>query len=369
MGKPEKSGKDEMNLAVLPIALLGRNDTRDVIEYYGTFWNGEKQERMVWIVRGAAGLGLPSEFAERVLVALLYLGAQSNFAERRMEFTPYQILTILGHTINGRNYQAVEHALAQLHGVTITSDKAWIEKKKDGSQRRVTTKRGFHILDEYYLHYTEDEDDDEGDTSFIVWGSRVWRNLQAGYIRQLDIDFYYAIDLPLARRLFRFLDKMTHYKPYTPYSIDIFDLSNKLGLAQYQYASHLKRPLSAAADELVARGYLTHYEFLKIGKFTKMKFYRSNPSVKMDLFDSADETITVSEPDPLADLWATIVGRLPDNRFPQKLAGTRLLSIEDGTATIAAGDFRDWIENRLGTRILNALQREVEEITAIRFVE
>jgi len=56
MEKQEKSGKDEMNLAVLPIALLGRNDSRDVIEYYGTFWNGEKQESMVWVVRGAAGL-------------------------------------------------------------------------------------------------------------------------------------------------------------------------------------------------------------------------------------------------------------------------------------------------------------------------
>lgn len=98
-----------MNLAVLPIALLGCNDTRDKIEYYDTFKEGEKQETMVWTVRGAAGL--PDEFAERVLVALLYLGAQNNFTTKRMEFTTYQILKVLDRTITGCNYKVVEDTL------------------------------------------------------------------------------------------------------------------------------------------------------------------------------------------------------------------------------------------------------------------
>ena len=356
--KERKDGRDEMNLAVLPIAVLGRNDTREVIEYYGTFWNGEKQEDMIWTVRGAAGLGLPSEFAERVLVALLYLGAQDNFVNRRMEFSTYQILKVLGRAINGRNYKVVEDALTQLAGVLITSDKAWVEKKKDGTQRRISTKRAFHIIDEFYLHYTEDK-------SFIIWGSRLWRNLQSGYIRRLDIDFYYSIDLPLARRLYRFLDKMTHYKPYTPYAIDVFDLANKLGMVPYQYAAHLKRPLSAAADELVERGYLTHYEFFKIGKYTRIKFHREASPLQMQLFDGIDGTITDPEPDPdpLEGIWTAIVARTP------RLAGTRLVSIEAGMATVAAGAYREWFANRLHNKILKELQREVAEITAVVFVE
>jgi len=369
MDSPNRDGRDEMNLAVLPIALLGRNDTRETIEYYGTFHDGEKQQTMVWTVSGASNVGLPSEFAERVLVALLYIGAQNDYADRRMEFTPYQILTILGHTINGRNYKAVEMALNQLAGVLITSDKAWIEKKKDGSQKRVTTKRGFHIIDEYYLHYEEDNEDKEADSSFIVWGSRIWRNLQAGYIRRLDIDFYYAIDHPLARRLYRFLDKMTHYKPTTPYAIDVFDLANKLGLAQYEYVSQVKRLLSAAADKLVESKYLTRYEFFKIGKYTRIRFYRYCPPLQMELFGNTDETNKkTDEPDLLAELWATIVEYLPDDHTPKKLAGTRLVSIENGTATIAAGAFCDWVENRLGKRILKALQRERDDVTAVHFV-
>jgi hypothetical protein len=362
MDKPARDARDEMNLATLPIALLGRNDTRETIEYYGTYYDGKKQQSMVWTVSGAANVGLPSEFAERVLVALLYLGSQTDFADRRLAFTPYQILKVLGQSFSGRNYQAVELALAQLKGVTVTSDKAWIEKKKDGSQKRVTSKRGFNIIDEFYLRSDDDGEDGE-ESSFIVWGSRIWKNLQAGYLRRLDIDFYYAIDLPLARRLFRFLDKTTNYRPGAPYEIDIFDLANKLGLAHYQYASHLKRTLSVAAKELVERGYLVSYEFFKTGQYTRVKFCRRQAE-QLPLFDTIDKTIQEpSEPDPLADLWAGVIASVP------KLAGTRLLSIEDGVATVSAGFFRDWIQNRLGKRILQELQQEAEQIASVVFVE
>ena len=69
MTDDQRRGKDEMNLAVLPIARLGRNDRRTRIEYYGTFReSGKEQEKMVWIVEGAAGL--PTEFAERQFLAV-----------------------------------------------------------------------------------------------------------------------------------------------------------------------------------------------------------------------------------------------------------------------------------------------------------
>ncbi|MCB0188798.1 MAG: replication initiator protein A, partial [Caldilineaceae bacterium] len=122
-----RQGKDEMNLAVLPIARLGRNDRRTRIEYRGSFREpGRDQEEMVWIVEGAAGL--PTEFAERVMVALLYIGAKENFTQRKMTFTVYGVLKVLGLAISNRNYRLVEKALKQLAGVLITSDKAWIER-------------------------------------------------------------------------------------------------------------------------------------------------------------------------------------------------------------------------------------------------
>lgn len=365
-----RRGKDEMNLAVLPIAKLGRTDDRTIIEYYGTFSDKDGQKEMVWKVRGADGLGLPNELGERVLVALLYIGAQNGFANQRMEFSLYQILGILGLKEGSRNYRAVENAIAQLAGILITSENAWIQKGKDGKLRRARVAKGFHLIDNYTLWHLEDSEERK---SYITWGEQVWKSIKAGYIKQLDADFYYSLKNPLSRRLYRFLDKMTNYHPAKPYVIDIVALANKLGMMPQEQPSALRKIIKNAANELVERGWLDSYDFFKVGQFSRVRFNRQvrTEPIQIESWDSnaGSESKPEPEPDPLADLWATIIGTLPDDRFPKKLAGTRLLSIEDGTATIAAGEFCDWIENRLSKRILQALQHEMEEISAVRFVE
>jgi hypothetical protein len=371
MTDEHRRGKDEMNLAVLPIARLGRNDRRTRIEYYGTFKeSGKAQEKMVWIVEGAAGL--PTEFAERVMVALLYIGSEQNFANRRMTFTVYRVLKVLGLTISNRNYRMVETALKQLTGVLITTDKAWVERTAEGKQKRVTTSRGFHIVDEYYLHYQED--DEEGKESFILWGARVWKSIQAGYLKLLDIDFYYSLENPIARRLYRLLDKMMAYDPSKPYQIDIFDLANKLGMASYEHAAHLRRPLKIAAQELVDRGYLSAFEFLKVGPFSRIRFYKTGQEEVQQLLllepettaeVTTNETITTT---PEEELWALILTQMTP-AHAKLLQEVRLVRVEEGIAVIEAGHYVDWMQNRLALPLKRALQNIHKDITGVQFIK
>ena len=363
MDDDNRIAKDEMNLATLPISRLGRADTRDVIEYYGTFNDGDGQQEMVWTVRGAAGIGLPGELGERVLVALLAIGSQNSFEDRRMEFTTYQVLRILGLGVGGGNYAGVERAIAQLAGILITSDNAWVQKEEDGKLRRARVSKGFHLIDDYTLW----NPDDSKDQSHIVWGERIWKNLRAGYIKNLSISFYLGLSNPLSRRLFRFLDKITYHRPSNPYEIDIFALANKLGMVPYEYAAHLKRPLAKAADELVERGWLAGYEFVKSGKFHRIRFCRTTQPdpIQLPLLQNCDPNCdsAPAAPDPLAEIWAAI------NTISPRLDGTRLLSIADGTATIKAGFYRDWIEAQLGKKVLAELRRVAEGVTSVVFVE
>lgn len=70
--QPAQVGKDEMNLAEFPLTKLGTRDKRDVLVYEG--WHldeGRGPCRQVWTVRGAAGLGLPNELGDRVVLALI----------------------------------------------------------------------------------------------------------------------------------------------------------------------------------------------------------------------------------------------------------------------------------------------------------
>jgi hypothetical protein len=371
MTDDHRRGKDEMNLAVLPIARLGRNDRRTRIEYYGTFKeSGKEQEKMVWIVEGAAGL--PTEFAERVMVALLYIGSEQNFANRRMTFTVYRVLKVLDLTISNRNYRMVETALKQLTGVLITTDKAWIERNEEGKQKRVTTSRGFHIVDEYYLHYQED--DEEGKESFILWGARVWKSIQAGYLKLLDIDFYYSLENPIARRLYRLLDKMMAYDSSKPYQIDIFDLANKLGMASYEHAAHLRRPLKIAARQLVDRGYLSAFEFFKVGPFSRIRFYKAEQGEVQQLpllepeaitESTTNETITKTSEE---ELWESILAQMTP-AHAKLLQEVRLVRVEEGIAFIEAGHYVDWMQNRLAVPLRRALQSIHKDITDVQFMK
>ncbi|MBV7326721.1 replication initiator protein A [Chloroflexi bacterium TSY] len=374
MSDKKRRSKDEMNLAVLPIARLGPSDKRTSIEYHGTFVEDGEQKEMVWIVEGGA-LGLPTELAERVLIALLYIGAQDNFRNRKMTFTMYRVLKILGLSINARNYREVEKALDRLVTITIFSDQAWFDREK---KNRITTKRRFHIIDESYLHYEEGAD--EGNESYIVWGNRVWRSIQSGYLKYLDLDFYYSLKSPLSRRMFRFLDKTMAYNER--YEIDIFALQNKLGMAIYEYPSHLKRALKKAAQELVDRDWLVEFEFVKIGKYHRIIFYKKvKNSLQLLLFEepptdgviqsTTDGVIQSGDPETEEDkIWQQVINRVKagNPQLYDHFQKTRLIRIENGIATIEAGQYADWMQNRLVRNTLIVLNEVVEGIADVSFV-
>lgn len=385
-------GKDEMNLVEFPIARLGRNDTRLTIQYEGQIVKDGKVLEQKWMVSGSAAFGLPTEFAERVLVSLMSLTARDGFTERKVPFTIYRVLKMLGLSHNQRNYQAVEHALQQLVGLTIYSEGAFYDKVND---KRITSKKGFHILEEYWLKSHESDDGDgeaERVQGYVVWSERIWANFKAGYIKNLDTEFYYSLQNPIARRLYRFLDKRMHYQD--EYQIDVFDLAARLGMSSYRYPSDVTHKMKPGFDELLERGYLQSAEAIKVGKFTRMKFVRSeHVQPALDDEETAPQALEMGEDiigeltasaETLEDLYArystsdTLRRAWKDilREFEIALPGatynmvmdTALVDIEDEEAVIAVNPrYQDFIEIRLQKQILSKLKLHLGvQVTTIR---
>lgn len=392
-------GKDEMNLAEFPIARLGRNDTRTIIEYRGQIIDktGGVLEQ-IWTVSGAALYGLPTEFADRVLVALMSITSKAQFTSRKVPFTIYRVLAMLGLTHNQRNYKAVEQALQQLVGVTIYSEGAFWDK---ANHKRITTKKGFHVIEEFWLKSMGADPevaDAEGINGYIVWSERIWESFKAGYIKHLDIDFYYSLENTIARRLYRFLDKRMHYQDQ--YQIDIFDLAGRLGMKPYRYPSDLARKLEDAFKELKQRGYLASVEILKIGHFTRVKFTRVGaalptqgtllalPSSPIDPPDNsqaatANEALSTDRraalyaeyetSDSLKAIWTDTLQELKQT-MPSAayltIAESMLLDVQDGHAMIAVpASMIDWAKRQLRRKILSALCISLKtKITHLDFI-
>lgn len=394
-------GKDEMNLAEFPLARLGHHDTRRDIEYHGQIVDkaGHVLEQ-TWIVSGSARFGLPTEFADRVLVALIAISAKEHFASRKVAFTIYRVLTLMGLAPNQQHYKATKRALQQLVGVTIYSEGAFWDKTK---QKRITTEKGFHVLEEFWLKSMEGKDDAvsaESGQGYIIWSERLWESFKAGYIKQLDTAFYFALEKVIARRLYRFLDKRMHYQ--NTYQIDVFDLAARLGMKPYCYPSEIIDKMKDSFAELKQQGYLASVEVIKVGKYTRVKFTRTNNGASLEKaplpltppLDSEAEAPLRIRPTPVASRknarlallyteyetpdklkadWAEILQELaltlPSTSYAM-LADSGLLAVQDAAASIAVPALiKDWAERQLSRKIIAALNAKLRtKISRLEFL-
>jgi plasmid replication initiation protein len=255
-------GKDEMNLAEFPFAVLSRRTARDqktiTVIQEGRDAAG-RRFKSEWIVTGSDYYGLPTAGDEDVYVALMKLLRDNQFKSRTVGFSVAQLLRIMGWGTSAKDYKRVEDALNRLSGVLLHSDRAfWDHAKK----RHVT--EAFHLLEGYSLAGRSGSGrrsarGQGGELSFATFSEFLFSSIQAGYVKNLDVEFYFALESSLGRRLYRLLDKRRWRSPLC--EIELKRLAQKLPLAD-KYDSQIRRRLQPVLDELVAKRYLTRAAFV-----------------------------------------------------------------------------------------------------------
>ncbi len=257
-------GRDEMNLAEFPFALLANRVPDDVntLKFEDTVEGKDgKLVRRTWTVTGGDHFGLPVAGDEQVYVALMEVTREQGFDQRTISITRYDMIKRLGWPDKGDSYKRLRAALDRLLSVTIKSEKAFWDKAK---QRYVDV--GFHIIDDYAL-YDETpgrkgrKSQDPLPLSFVSWNQVIFRSFQAGNIKQLDTAFYFSLQSNLSRRLYRYLDKK-RYDGKGAYRIGLKKLAfEKLGMSRNYYPSHIKQELARANAELLEAGFLEDFAY------------------------------------------------------------------------------------------------------------
>ncbi len=245
-------GKDEMNLAEFPFAMLSKHVSPDQ-KTFQVVQEGRDSHghviRQEWLVTGSERFGLPVASDDEVYVALMKLLRDHRFAGRTVQFTVAQLLRIMQSGTSKRDYERVGQAFDRLTGVLIRSTNAFWDHAR---QRYVT--EGFHLLDSYRLS----KGGAGRELSEATFSEFLFNSMQAGYVKNLDIDFYFRLSTPLARRYYRLLDKH-RYRSRT-YEVEIHRLAQRLPL-QDVYVSQLRRRLDPVHAELTERGFLEGVEY------------------------------------------------------------------------------------------------------------
>ncbi|MBV8145043.1 MAG: replication initiator protein A [Gammaproteobacteria bacterium] len=255
-----------MNLAEFPIALLSSRTKAKALSF--------KKSRVVtlddgtvlhqeWIVTGSPEYGLPQPSDDDVLLGLLKLAADEGLASPLIHFTRRGILSLMGWANDGRNHKRLERSLQRLATTKILAHKSFWDNRE-----KVYETLLFGIIETLKLFERRTGAPSTYEialtANWVRFSKEFFESMQAGYIKPLNLTLYFSLSSPVAKRLFRYLDKKRYNKDR--FQIGLHQLAaTHIGLSEAKCAfpSWIKQVLDPAHNELMERGFLRSASYHK----------------------------------------------------------------------------------------------------------
>jgi plasmid replication initiation protein len=214
-----------------------------------------------WRVIPSPGDRLPGTFDQDVYVELLRRYHEAGEpADGAVTFTLHAFLRAMGRRVDGRTYEQLRSALGRLERTTLESQGIY-ESVRSGPRGdlRFTLLTSVAVerrrtLDRDQLALFDSIASAEPGVARVVLSSVMRENLAADHVVSLSAASYWALESPVARRLYRLLE-VARADGRLTWRIGLDRLAEQLPLAQ-RYPSHLQRVLQPAHDMLVEHGIL-----------------------------------------------------------------------------------------------------------------
>lgn len=290
---PLQPGKDEMNFAEFPIAMLtdrvpkGQRSIKFEDEVYS-----ERKKKLLprkRLIEGSEEYGLPTATDDTVILALIQLTKlKSNFTKREVDFTRRELIHMLGWANEGKSYDRLKTSLLRIKGVNYFYDNAWWD-----TRLRDWTTRAFAIIDNVEINDSRASDGQGGlFPSRIVWNEIVFDSLKAGFVRDIDFQLCIRLEHATALRMYRFLGKRFYVRPDWTFDLKEF-ASVYLNLGRnYEGGTQISRKLKPAIAELEKVGFLeplTEKErFPKKGRDWSIRLVKKSTPPALVIADDAE---------------------------------------------------------------------------------
>jgi hypothetical protein len=287
-------GKDEMNFAEFPIALLTDRVPRGQksIKFEDQIYD-ERRKKLITrkrVIEGSEEYGLPTATDDTVVLALIQLTKlTTDFRRRDIEFSRHELIRMLGWPNEGKSYDRIKLSLQRIANVTYNYDNAWWDPR----QKSWTTKI-FHIIDTVEINDSRASNGQGGlFPSRIVWNEVVFDSFQAGFLRNINFQLCMQLVHPTALRMYRFLGKRFHYKHDWTFDLKEFAYEH-IGLGRnYEGGTQIARKLQPAIAELETVGFLEVLDddvrFLKKGRDWQIRLIQKAPAPMVALPPAANQ--------------------------------------------------------------------------------
>jgi hypothetical protein len=165
-----------------------------------------------------------------------------------VQFSRYELLKLLRWRDETRNYRRLSVSLRRWKGLSVFTDRAFYDKAR---QSWVNT--DFGVFDNLYIYERESEEGCQTPaSSWWVWNEVLFDSFQAGYLKRLDWDLYCRLESPVAKRLYRFLDKRFYHAQRV--EIELTELAtHKVRISSGYNTAQMKRALMRGIEELESK--------------------------------------------------------------------------------------------------------------------
>lgn len=253
-------GRDEMNLAEFPLAAISDRvpNNQKTLSFEDKIYDYGKSEMITrrLTISASDKYGLPTSLDDEVILGLIQLTKKNRFTERKVSFSRYELIQLLGWQHGGRSYERLEKSLMRWLGVTLYYDKAWWDK-----EAMSWVNESFHVLESVTLYDQERRlktlrsGRTEPPLSSFTWNEVVFRSFKAGNLRAIDFNAFRALRYAASKRMYRFLDK--HFWKKSRWEFELRDFAcEHVGLSRTYDTGQLKRRLRPAIEELEQANFL-----------------------------------------------------------------------------------------------------------------
>ena len=291
----------EGNFEELPLGRLnaGGTTTKWLEHEWADEYESESGEiksvRRRWVVGGSEKYGLPGEKEQDVYVAILELISNRGGIPDGgvIAFSLYELLELMGNGHGGGEYRRLRTSLRTIARTTVESHRAFYSR----SLRQ-------YISDEFQIftiRWSEIEDPEGNrlrDRHELLLHPYFAESYRENYAGRLNSEFYWSLNRPTSKRLYRLLDRNAAEKREGGKRLWEVDLGTLVGLMPLSVwePARVKKVLDKAHAELVEQGFLDKVEYDAAGrrgrkKVTLIKYVLNKKFAKRTFSKRIDLTV------------------------------------------------------------------------------
>lgn len=259
-----------MNLCELPFATVSdRNSGRTTLHFKVDDYDHElgRMVQRTLTVKGDSEFGLPTAKDEEIYLGLMkYTSDYNGFSDPEVYFSRADLFELMDWPKSDWAYHRLTKGMYRLQAVRLQYHHLW----RDNRDKQWRDQGAFGILDSFKFRdrrtvgafgsYAEL-------SSVFRWSSVLFNSFDSRYIKKIDYGLTRSLS-PVARRLYRYLDKHFHPPKKTRITMDLAQLAYQhIGISQgIELDKVRKKHIAPAVDELDEAGYLNEPT---AGLFTK----------------------------------------------------------------------------------------------------